>query len=221
MKHDIYHGRNWNSTERELFSHSRHSRQCKKVKEGSLRCLDRVCESLYRHARAKLSRPATQNSTDGFLDCLVNATTDGFWDCLVSDVDKNSGDAVKVVNCKSLKCVADELIAQKKMLESLPSFQPKKGSRINVLNRRIAGRSGIIWILIFLIPVAFTSMIHDSYKNFLPDSWFTKTFNECYLSLAWYSFFGVHVCFHPQLCRFFDHCFSVSSFVLFKYGFFL
>ena len=41
--------------------------QCKKVKEGSLRCLDRVCESLYRHARAKLPRPATQNTTDGVL----------------------------------------------------------------------------------------------------------------------------------------------------------
>lgn len=27
--------------------------QCK-VKEGNLKCLDRVCESLYRHARAKL-----------------------------------------------------------------------------------------------------------------------------------------------------------------------
>ena len=106
--------------------------QCKKVKEGSLRCLDRVCESLYRHARAKLPRPATQNTTDGFLDCLVN------------DVDKNSGDAVKAVNCKSLKCVADELIAQKKMLESLPSFQPKKAKRLDLSHLRIAGRGGII-----------------------------------------------------------------------------
>ena len=186
MKYDIYHWRNWNSTKkrssqtttcrllRELFSDSRHSRQCK-VKEGSLKCMDRVCESLYRHARAKVPRPATQNTTDGFLDCLVNNTTDGFWDCLVSDVDKNSGDAVKVVNCKSLKGVADELIAQKKELESLPSFQLKKGARINLLNLKIVGRSGIIWILIFLIPIAFMSMIHDSFKNFLPDSWFTKT----------------------------------------------
>ena len=193
--------------------------QCK-VKEGSLKCLDRVCESLYRHARAKLPRPATQNTTEGFLDCLVNNATDGFWDCLVSDVDKNSVGAVKVVNCKSLKCVADELIAQKKMLESLPSFQPKKGARINLSNLRIAGRSGIIWILIFLIPVAFTSMIHDSYKNFLPDSWFTKNSDECYLSLVLYSFSCCpHVCFHPVLCRFFDHCFYVVSFVLFRHGF--
>ena len=62
----------------------------------------------------------------------------------MSDVDKNSGDAVKVVNCKSLKFVADELIAQTKMLESLPSFQPKKGARINLLNLKIVGRSRII-----------------------------------------------------------------------------
>ena len=33
----------------------------------------------------------------------------------------------------------------------------------------IGGRSGIIWILIFIIPVVFTSMIHDSYENFLPE----------------------------------------------------
>ena len=29
-----------------------------------------------------------------------------------------------------------------------------------------------------MIPVVFTSMIHNSYKNFLPDSWFTKTFDH-------------------------------------------
>ena len=39
----------------------------------------------------------------------------------------------------------------------------------------IGAWSGIIWILIFMIPVVFASMIHDSYKNFPPDSWFTKT----------------------------------------------
>ena len=97
--------------------------QCKEVKEGSLRCLDRVCESLYRHARAENTRLATQNTTDGFLRCLVN------------DVDKISGDG-NVVNCKSLKSVAEELIAQKEMLETLPSsVQPKKGGRIR-RNRR-------------------------------------------------------------------------------------
>ena len=97
--------------------------QCKEVKEGSLRCLDRVCESLYRHARAENTRLAMQNTTDGFLRCLVN------------DVDKISGDG-NVVNCKSLKSVAEELIAQKEMLETLPSsVQPKKGGRIR-RNRR-------------------------------------------------------------------------------------
>ena len=40
------------------------------------------------------------------------------------------------------------------------------------------GRSGIIWILIFMIPAVFASMIHDSYKNFLPDSLFTKTIDH-------------------------------------------
>ena len=29
-------------------------------------------------ARAKLPRPATQNTTEGVLDCLVNIATDGF-----------------------------------------------------------------------------------------------------------------------------------------------
>ena len=97
--------------------------QCKEVKAGSLRCLDRVCESLYRHARAENMRSAMQNTTDGFLGCLVN------------DVDKISGDG-NVVNCKSLKSVAEELIAQKKLLETLPSsVQPKKWGRIR-RNRR-------------------------------------------------------------------------------------
>ena len=38
------------------------------------------------------------------------------------------------------------------------------------------GRGGIIWILIFMIPLIFASLINDSYKNFLPDSRLTKTF---------------------------------------------
>ena len=42
----------------------------------------------------------------------------------------------------------------------------------------LGGRSGIIWILIFMIPAIFASMIHDSYKNFLPDSLFTKTIDH-------------------------------------------
>ena len=46
---------------------------------------------------------------------------------------------------------------------------------------RIGGRSGIIWILIFMIPVVFTSMIHDSCETFLPDSWLTKTFDDIFI----------------------------------------
>ena len=42
----------------------------------------------------------------------------------------------------------------------------------------LGGRSGIIWNKIFMIPVFFTSVIHDTYKDFLPDSWFTKKFDH-------------------------------------------
>ena len=48
---------------------------------------------------------------------------------------------------------------------------------------RIGDRSGMIWILIFMIPVVFASMIHNSRKNYLPDSWFTKTFDHL---LTWW-----------------------------------
>lgn len=36
-----------------------------------------------------------------------------------------------------------------------------------------------------MIPVVFASMIHDSYKNLPPDSWFTKTSD--YLLIKWFS----------------------------------
>ena len=62
---------------------------------------------------------------------------------------------------------------------------------------RFGGKSGIIWI--FVIPVVFISMIHDSYNNFLSDSWFTKLFDDLFikwisqrlLCLVFRSFFGV------------------------------
>ena len=96
-------------------------------------------------------------------------------------------------------------------------------------NNKFGGRSGIIWNLIFMIPVVFTSMIHDSYKNFLPDSWFTKTFDDLFikwisqrlLCLVLHSFFFLECSnfrFYSELYRFLDHCFSVSSFVLSRYG---
>ena len=81
--------------------------QCDEVREGSLKCLERVCESLYWHDREK------KNSKGPSTDAVLNR--------LLKDVDKSSGDVV----CNSLKCVAEELIAQKKILETLPSFQPK------------------------------------------------------------------------------------------------
>ena len=82
--------------------------QCEEVREGSLKCLERVCESLYWHDREKNKAPAPRTN-------LV-------LDRLLKDVDKSSGDVI----CKSLKCVAEELIAQKTILETLPSFQRKK-----------------------------------------------------------------------------------------------
>ena len=82
--------------------------QCEEVREGSLKCLERVCESLYWHDGEKNKAPAPRTN-------LV-------LDRLLKEVDKSSGDVI----CKSLKCVAEELIAQKKILETLPLFQPKK-----------------------------------------------------------------------------------------------
>ena len=77
-----------------------------------------------------------------------------------------------------------------------------------------------------MIPFDFTSMVHDSYKNFLRDSWFTKTFDDLFnkwisqrlLCLALRCFFGVQTSVFIQ--NYIDFCFSVSSFVLSKYGVF-
>ena len=75
----------------------------------------------------------------------------------------------------------------------------------------IGGRSGRIWVLMFMVPVVFASMIHDSYKNFLLDSWFTKTFHLL-LTSQWHClvlfcsvYFVFKLLFRPN---------SVSSFVL-------
>ena len=85
--------------------------QCDEVREGSLKCLARVCQNLYRHDRER------DNSRAPDTDVVLNR--------LLKDVDKSSGDVV----CNSLKCVAEELIAQKKILETLPLFQPKETRR--------------------------------------------------------------------------------------------
>ena len=198
MGHDVYRWSNWNSIKkrssqittcrllRELFSDSRHSRHnVRRWKRG-------VWDVWIVYVKA-----FTGMLERNYLDQPRKTPLTGFLDCLVNDVDKNSGDAVKVVNCKSLKCVADELIAQKKMLESLPSFQPKKAKRLDLSNLRIAGRSGIIswfprfpsllpqW---FMIPTRIFFQIDDSRRLLM-----TYSFNDFlsgYLSLALYSFLG-------------------------------
>ena len=66
-------------------------------------------------------------------------------------------------------------------------------------------------------------MIHDSYKNFLRDSWFTKTFDDLFnkwisqrlLCLVLRCFFGIQTSVFIQ--NYIDFCFSVSSFVLSRY----
>ena len=72
--------------------------------------------------------------------------------------------------------------------------------------------------MIFTIPAVFASMIHDSYKNFLPDSVFTKTidyflFSQWQLSLVLYSFFGVQS--STVQTRYNDHLFAVGMEVVF------
>ena len=74
-------------------------------------------------------------------------------------------------------------------------------------------------------------MIYDSYKNFLPDSWFTKTFDH--LFIEWINFLSGYVVsfcivshvvskllFSTRIMLILDHCFSVSSFVLSRWGVF-
>ena len=80
--------------------------QCKEVREGSLKNLERVSENLFWHAQEKNKWIAlrTPRSTGERLDCLLR------------DMDKING----ILNCKSLKRVAEELMAQKSTLETLP-----------------------------------------------------------------------------------------------------
>ena len=91
--------------------------QCDEVREGSLKSLARVCQNLYWHDREK------NNSRAPDTDVVLNR--------LLKDVDKSSGDVV----CHSLKCVAEELMAQKKILETLPSFQRKNTLDLSGLRR--------------------------------------------------------------------------------------
>ena len=79
--------------------------QCKEVREGSLKCLERVSQTLYLHVESKKR---------GWYGDPI--TTDERLDYVLSDSDKNN---VKCT-CLSLKSVAEELIAQKKAIETLP-----------------------------------------------------------------------------------------------------
>ena len=77
--------------------------QCKEVREGSLKNLERVSESLCLHVMSKNSRVYRGGST-----------TSERLDYVLSDVNQNN------VKCLNLKRVAEELIAQKKTIETLP-----------------------------------------------------------------------------------------------------
>ena len=74
----------------------------------------------------------------------------------------------------------------------------------------IGGSSGIIWVLIFMIPVVFASMIHDSRRPFI-----TYWLND-FPSGNLVSFCSVSLVF--KLLFYTD---SVSPFVLSRYGVFL
>ena len=84
--------------------------KCNEVREGSLKCLERVSESLYVHAKGK---NMAQESDTGY---KVPETTVERLGYLLSDDVKSSGN----VQCMNLKSVAEELIAHKKTIETLP-----------------------------------------------------------------------------------------------------
>ena len=79
--------------------------QCYEVREESLKNLERVSKSLYLHVKVK-----NREEYGG------QRTTNERLDYVLSDSDKNN---VKCT-CLSLKSVAEELIAQKKTIETLP-----------------------------------------------------------------------------------------------------
>ena len=80
--------------------------QCKEVREESLKCLERVSQSLYWHVKDR-------NNT-ACRGVKVIATTGERLDYLLWDSDKFNA------KCNNLKSVAEELIAHKKTIETLP-----------------------------------------------------------------------------------------------------
>ena len=91
--------------------------QCREVRRGSLKSLERVSESLYVHAKVKNNEPIPSFSRRPYKNDIVMSRTIGErLDYLLNDDDKSSGN----VQCMSLKSVAEELIAHKKTIETLP-----------------------------------------------------------------------------------------------------
>ena len=80
--------------------------RCKEVREESLKCLERVSQSLYLHVQDR--------NNCAFMGYKVIATTGERLDYLLCDSDKFK------VKCLNLKSVAEELIAHKKTIETLP-----------------------------------------------------------------------------------------------------
>ena len=80
--------------------------QCKEVREGSLKSLERVSQSLYVHAKDR--------NNDAHRGVLVIETTGERLDYLLRDSDKFNA------KCSNLKSVAEVLIADKKTIETLP-----------------------------------------------------------------------------------------------------
>ena len=108
--------------------------KCKEVRQGSLKCLERVSESLYLHVKVKNNEPIPSSGKRSYnydrygeysdrdrydrreKVPLAPRTTGERLDYLLNDDDKSSGN----VNCMNLKSVAEELIAHKKTIETLP-----------------------------------------------------------------------------------------------------
>lgn len=88
--------------------------QCKEVRVESLKCLERVSESLYLHAKFPIV--PLHVVREGYMGCTVPRTTVERLGYLLRDEKKSSGN----VKCMNLKSVAEELIAHKKTIETLP-----------------------------------------------------------------------------------------------------
>ena len=108
--------------------------KCKEVRQRSLKSMERVSESLYLHVKVKNNEPIpssgkrsymynrrSEYSDYGMYDKCEKSqpaptTTGERLDYLLNDDDKSSDN----VKCMNLKSVAEELIAHKKTIETLP-----------------------------------------------------------------------------------------------------